>query len=481
MNIKSDLCNSKEEHTMIEEKVECFLKEKKFSLEGKQLLAGVSGGPDSLALLHYLWRQQKKYRFTLAVAHVDHMFRGQESFNEAKFVEAFCKERGIVFRMKRIDVPEYMDKTGKSSQVSSRECRYQFFTEIMEELQLDHLALAHHGDDQIETMLMRLTRGSSGSARAGIPFLRPFQNGYIVRPFLCLSRDEIEQYCAFYQLHPRRDPSNEKDVYLRNRFRKYVVPFLKNENPHVHEHFQRFSEELQEDEEFLQELAQQKLSTVCKVKKENFVMIDIDAFLSIAVPLQRRTIQLILNYLYKKRPESLSASHIDHFFDLIEGSRPSGSLDFPDGLKVIRSYRLCSFRFASMEVEEFYYELTAPGECILPNGDSIILEETDEVPDISGPYIFKLASEMAVAPIIIRTRKPGDRMSVKGMEGKKKIKSIFIDEKIPVEQRKNWPIITNGNQQILWLPGLKKSSLEMDNGKGEKCLLFTYKKAEFEK
>lgn len=467
---------------MVEEKVQSFLKQKKFSLTGKQLLIGVSGGPDSLALLHYLWRQQEKYEFSIVVAHVDHMFRGVESYNEAKFVEAFCEERGIPFRMTRINVPEYMKMSGKSSQVSSRECRYQFFAEVMEELRLNYLVLAHHGDDQIETMLMRLTRGSSGSARAGIPFLRPFQNGYIVRPFLCLDREEIERYCRENQLNPRRDPSNEKDVYLRNRFRKYVVPFLKKENSRVHEHFQRFSEDLQEDEEFLQELALQKMSTVCKEKKEGFVTIDIDVLKEMALSLQRRVVQLILNYLYEKRPESLSAVHIDHFFSLIEGSHPSGSLDFPDGLKVIRSYRLCHFSFGSIQTEDFHVELDSPGTCILPNGDSVILEETDHIPegDESGPYIFKMDFGEVVFPIIIRTREPGDRMSVKGMKGTRKIKSIFIDEKIPLEQRNNWPVVTDGTDQILWLPGLKKSAMEMDNEDRTKALRFIYKRAGYQ-
>ena len=465
---------------MVEDKVESFLKQKKFTLHGKKMLVGVSGGPDSLALLHLLWKQQEKHHFSLAVAHVDHMFRGEESYNEAKFVESFCLARGITFRMTRIDVRAYMKESGKSSQVSSRECRYQFFAQIMEELKFNYLVLAHHGDDQIETILMRITRGSSGSARAGIPFLRPFRNGNIVRPFLCLNRNEIEHYCHVNQLNPRRDPSNEKDLYQRNRLRKYIVPYLKRENPHVHVHFQRFSEETQEDEEFLQELALQKMRTVCKEKGEDFLTVDIDAIQSLAIPLQRRVVQLILDYLYKKRPESLSAIHIEHFFSLIKGEHPSGSLDFPEGLKVTRSYRLCRFCFNSKYVEEkpFYFELIEPGVCRLPNGDCIILEETDEIPNDSDSYQFKMNREDLNFPVIIRTREPGDRMNIKGMKGTRKVKSVFIDGKVPREQRQGWPVVTDGNKEILWLPGLKKSSREMEQKKGKTAFLFTYKKAE---
>ncbi|WP_071396746.1 tRNA lysidine(34) synthetase TilS [Bacillus tuaregi] len=460
---------------MIEEKVDRFLKHKHFTLTGKRLLVGVSGGPDSLALLHLLWKKQKQQDFYLVVAHVDHMFRGMESYNEAKFVEQFCQERHIPFAMKRVNVPEYIERTGKSSQVSSRECRYEFFAEVVREHRLTHIALAHHGDDQIETILMRLTRGSSGTARAGIPFIRRFGDVFIVRPFLVLSRREIEEYCLEHELNPRRDPSNEKDVYLRNRFRNHVVPFLKQENQQVHEHFQRFSEELLQDEELLQELTKEKMNTVWKDKQANRITIDIDAFQAMPIPLQRRGIHLILNYLYEKKPASLSAVHIEQFFSLIKGNNPSGRLDFPYGLKVKRSYRMCHFVFNADSVEEgFCIEANQPGEYFLPNGDSVLLEYT-ACEEILKDSIL-LNKKAVMLPIIIRTRKPGDRMSLKGMEGSKKIKRIFIDEKVPLGERDTWPVITDGQNRVLWLPGLKESREASLVNKDENYLLITYKR-----
>ena len=442
---------------MIEEKVKNFLKLKNFSLKGKRLLVGVSGGPDSLALLYFLWEEQQLHQdFNMVVAHVDHMFRGMESFNEAKFVEHFCADKNIPFRMKRINVPEYIKETGKSSEVAGRECRYQFLAEVMNDCQLTHLALGHHGDDQIETMLMRLTRGSSGSARAGIPFMRPFQKGFIVRPFLCLSRSEIEQYCVEHELDPRHDSSNDEDDYLRNRFRKYVVPFLKKENTHVHEHFQRFSEELQTDEAFLQELALQQMSKVWKEKKQDRITVEIGKFQAIPIPLQRRGIQLILNYLYKKRPASLSAIHIDHIFSLFKSKNPSGKLDLPLGLKVVRSYHECHFQFNTGNQDAFCFEIKEPGEYALPNGDLIIFEYMSEMVATNTNDAIQLNRSDIVLPIIVRTREPGDRMSLKGMQGTKKIKDIFIDQKIPVDERNHWPIITDSNNRVLWLPALKK-------------------------
>jgi tRNA(Ile)-lysidine synthase len=462
---------------MMEEKVATYLKYKNFQLKGTRIAVGVSGGPDSLALLHYLWRKQESFNLYLVVVHVDHMFRGEESYEEAKFVGEFCEARNIPFKMKRIDVPGYIEATGKSSQVAARECRYQFFSEIMEEQKLTHLALAHHGDDQIETMLMRWTRGSSGAARAGIPFERPFAGGSIFRPFLCLDRQDIEAYCKEHQLEPRYDPSNTKEDYLRNRFRKYVVPFLKRENTHVHEHFQRLSEELQADEKLLQELTAQKMNTVLKEQKQDKITLEIAAFQTMAIPLQRRGIQLILNYLYKKRPVSLSAVHIDSVLSLISNSHPSGSLDLPNKLRVIKSYQNCYFTYGQEEYETFEVELFEAGSVILPNGDSIILEEVQNFIPTNSPNTFLVDKEELKLPLTIRTRREGDRMSVKGMVGTKKIKDIFIDSKVPRTKRNNWPIITDSQGNLIWLPGLKKGNLISNTHSEVGYFLLTYKKA----
>lgn len=457
----------------MEAKIDCFLKQKGFTFSGKKVLAGVSGGPDSLALLNYLFNKQQQQDFHLVVAHLDHMFRGEESVQDAKFVEQFCLAKGIPFKMKRVNVPEYIEKTGKSPEVAARECRYQFFAEVMTECELSHLVLGHHGDDQIETVLMRLTRGSTGAARAGIPFMRPFQKGTIIRPLLCLSRNEIEQYCRVYNLQPRHDSSNDKDDYLRNRFRKYVLPFLKKENGNVHEHFRRYSEELQQDEEYLQELTKEKMNTVWRKKSPDKVTIDLDAFEKLPLPLQRRGIQLILTYLYQHKPQALSAVHIDSFFSLIDRENPSGRLDFPSGLKVVRSYRLCHFLFSPNQRSSFHYILEEPGNCKLPNGDYITIERLKTPVDTDSNSIL-LNSRDVPFPVIIRTKEQGDRMSLKGMEGTKKVKSIFIDHKIPISDREGWPVVTDGKNRILWLPRLKKC-YNADTLSNEKSyILMTY-------
>ncbi|WP_071458827.1 tRNA lysidine(34) synthetase TilS [Bacillus massilinigeriensis] len=451
---------------MLEEKVQSFLKKHEFKLNGRSIAVGVSGGPDSLALLHYLWTLRNRLELRLVAVHVDHMFRGEESYQEGLFVRNFCEERDIPFEMERMDVPAHMKATGLSSQQAARELRYRVYRKVMDSHRLQCLALGHHGDDQLETVLMRLTRGSSGKARAGIPFSRNFSGGVLVRPFLCLTKEEIETYCRKNNLDPRRDPSNNKEVYGRNRFRHRVLPFLKNENPKVHEHVQRFSEETLEDEEYLAQLTAEKLNKVVEKQKGKISLL-IPSFLAMPMPLQRRGIKLILNYLYEEKPSSLSASHIDEIFSIICSQKPSGSLDFPKGLKVKRSYHKCHFILSEAKSEclPYRYSLDGPGSIVLPTGEAIEAREIDTFSPQKGAYSMTLDASEIVWPLIIRTRKSGDRMTLHGMCGTKKIKDIFINEKIPLTERDEWPVVTDGNGRILWLPGLKKSSFAAKTGR----------------
>ncbi|WP_059174211.1 tRNA lysidine(34) synthetase TilS [Bacillus sp. FJAT-27445] len=455
---------------MLEEKTEALLKRKSVSLKGASILVGVSGGPDSMALLHYLWEREKAWGLKLAVAHVDHMFRGNESLEDALFVKHFCEELGIQFDMARIDVPKIIALEGKNGQEASREARYEFFRKQMEQHGYKYLALAHHGDDQLETILMRLTRGSSGRGRAGIPFMRPFVKGAIIRPFLTASREDIDDYCKRNGLETRIDPSNQKDIYSRNRFRMAVLPFLKKENPLVHEHFQRFSEELESDEAYLEELAASRMVTVIKSREKGKVVLDILTFLGMPMPLQRRGIQLILNYLYEERLADLAAIHIDQVISLINRPHPSGNLDFPVGLIVTRSYSECIFQFGRPKVKPFRIEMHIPGKVALPSGAVISLEVcTQPEKDTRTECTYLPATEVHF-PLIIRTKRNGDRMTLKGMRGTRKLKDIFIDNKVPVSERENWPVITDSTGRIVWLPGLKKSALDCAGKPGEDYL-----------
>ncbi|NSL52908.1 tRNA lysidine(34) synthetase TilS [Calidifontibacillus erzurumensis] len=446
------------------DKVRQFIEKHQLLKKGSTVVVGVSGGPDSIALLHYLWTFKDKWELSLIAAHVDHMFRGKQSYEDLLFVKDFCEKLQITFEGTSIDVPEYIKIHQLTPQVAARECRYQFYSRVLEKYSAQYLALAHHGDDQVETMLMRMVRGSYGKGLAGIPVKRDFHGAEIIRPFLCLTRDEIEQYIDEFHLSYRVDPSNEKDDYQRNRFRHYVLPFLKSENPNVAERFQTISELLMEDEKLLEEYAAQGIEKAVIEKTEKKVVFLINEFKSLPISLQRRGIQLILKYLYKSIPSNLATIHIDQLLSLLKTKHPSGILHFPKGLIVTKSYHQCTLAIGE-ETEKHYLplELQVPGEVFITDDVSIKAEWVKDIPKtMSGVDYFICTSDHIALPIHIRTRKTGDRMTLKGMVGTKKLKDIFIDEKIPREKRDRWPVVVDGNGEILWLPLLKKSRFFFD-------------------
>lgn len=462
---------------MLEEKVSEFIARHRLVEKGSRILVAVSGGPDSLALLHYLWSIREQYQLTLIAAHVDHMFRGQESYEDLLFVEQCCQSLDIPIEASRMDVPQYMKEAGKSSQVAARECRYSFFKEMMDKHDSDLLALGHHGDDQVETIIMRLMRGSTSEARAGIPVKRNFSQGKIIRPFLVVNKEEINQYCDEKGLKPRQDPSNQKGVYLRNRLRHGVVATLKAENAQVHEHFQRFSEDLRDDEKLLQELTAQRLKTMIDREGTEKIVLSIMPFLRMPNSLQRRGIQLILSYLYCDIPPSLSATHIEQVLLLISKRQPSGVLHFPKGLFVIRSYENCYFQFTPIESESYRYVVENPQIVTLPGKQQIEVQFIHTMPKQSSysKDSFLLAKGDVTWPLVIRNRIAGDRMIPKGMTGTKKLKEIFIEEKIPIMDRENWPVVTDHEGEIVWIPRLKKSKWEASNKNAGPYILLTYR------
>ncbi|TYS13672.1 tRNA lysidine(34) synthetase TilS [Rossellomorea vietnamensis] len=438
-----------------ERKVLDFIRKHNLIQEGDSILAAVSGGPDSLSLLYFLDKYKRLWNAKVAAVCVDHMFRGEESYEEFLFVQDLCGKMGIPFYGERVNVQEILKERNEGLQEGARNIRYSLFAKLVNGEGFTKLAFGHHGDDQVETILMRMTRGSS-MARSGIPVTRDFHGAQIIRPLLCLEKPEILAYCSESGLEPKHDPSNEKRDYTRNRFRHEVLPFLKGENPLVHLKFQQFSEEAAEDEALLQTLAQEKMESILtKVKDE--AIVDIKGFRLMPLPLQRRVIHLILNYLYKDRPSSLSSIHIQDVLAIIMKDSPSLSLDLPGNLKAIRSYNQCIFTFGGRAEEsgDFCYTLNIGESVELPDHRIFILQEAEEPGIQADSVIFQKVS--IALPLRIRTRKPGDRMKVKGLNGTKKVKDIFIDEKIPVILRDNWPLVTDDHGEILWVPNLKKS------------------------
>ncbi|MDT8862663.1 tRNA lysidine(34) synthetase TilS [Alkalihalobacillus sp. MEB130] len=424
------------------------------------IIVAVSGGPDSMALLHYLWIMRDKYEIKVAACHVHHQLRGVEADEDADYVERFCEERGIPFHQKRVNVKAYAAKHNLGTQVAARELRYRFFEELLQQYPNSAVATGHHGDDQVETVLMKMARGSLPLYTYGIPVKRQMGEGAIIRPLLGITKDEIEQYCIEAFIHPRRDSSNNSSTYTRNRFRQEVLPFFKNENPVVHTHMQRKTEWETDDHDLLMKMAHNAQSNIIMKKSERNVTISRNSLLEVAVPLQRRVIHLILNYLYGKNSPLVTSIHIEQVLDMLYQMNPSARLDFPGAITILREYDLCHFRKEDQakKKEEKVQALPVPGTISTTTWiiESYVTEEPDIVEEDNQ---IVLDYDGISQPLVVRNKQPSDRMACRGMKGTKKVGRLFIDRKISLHERSQWPIIVDSSGEILWVPFLHRSKV----------------------
>ncbi|MFC7394746.1 tRNA lysidine(34) synthetase TilS [Scopulibacillus cellulosilyticus] len=441
--------------------VDQFIRRHKLITPHATVVVGVSGGPDSMALLDYLNKAKQSWDIKIVACSIDHMLRGDDSRKDLEYVASFCSQKDILFEGKSVNVPLFKEEHHMSTEAAARHCRYKVFGNVMKKYNASMLALAHHGDDQIETMLMRQVRGSFGAARAGMPVSRPFMGGKVIRPFLIVTKKEIEEYCFKNGIEPRIDKTNESDEYTRNRFRKVILPFLKTENPLVHLRFQHDSEILYDDNNYLDQLAEEKLSDIVTNKRQEQMTISIQHFLRTPIPLQRRIIHLILNYLYHNKhiEPSLQSIHIETLLDWFRSDKPSGMQHLPDRLIAVRSYDQCTFSFSQNDAEQAGYQtaLAIPGVTEVPSG-KVIAKVTDDITAYGkGLNRFICPYHQVIQPLLVRSRQNGDRITPKGMSGTQKIKDIFINAKIDRRLRDEWPVVVDANGYVLWLPLLRHS------------------------
>ncbi|WP_226585893.1 tRNA lysidine(34) synthetase TilS [Halobacillus litoralis] len=420
------------------------------------LLVAVSGGPDSIALLHFLKSLRRQIPLRIIALSVDHGLRGEESKEDLRFVKKTCKQWEVEFLGTSVDVKSYKESTGKGTQEAARDLRYQFFSKMMYVYGGDALVLGHHGDDQAETVLMQMTRSARPEAVHGMPVQRSFADGKIIRPFLCVSKDQIFAYLEKHRIEVRMDPSNNETDYTRNAFRHHVLPFMKEQNPKFHQHMQAWSERVEEERVYINEQAQNVLKEVHFSKDvEKFAHFSIQTFKTFPLALQRTAFHLILNYLYVKQNEDISYIHEEMFMNLLDEEKPNASLDFPQGLKIKRAYDKVTFTFAEDKEADTFHQLFHVGEAVeLPDGSR--LESQWSCSYEEDPYVYVCDENHVKLPLILRTRQKGDRIRVRGMNGSKKVKDIFIDQKIPAHLRDMWPIVTDQTGKILWVVGLKK-------------------------
>ncbi len=459
---------------LFETKVLSFINKGELLPVSSTIVVGVSGGVDSLALLYLLNRYAAEKSWQLVVAHVDHMFRGETSVQDAIFVQKQCEILGVQFAGTRIDLPSLIAETKGNGQHLAREKRYQFYEEVMVAFQAKQLVLGHHLDDQAETMLMHLVRGPAGLHNLGIRARRPFAGGALVRPFLVVSKEEIRDYAGKLGLMPREDESNAKDTYTRNRFRHKILPLLKEENDCFLAHLAQFQERGAEDDDYLQILASEAFLKIKITELNDGVSMDTTEFLLLPKPLQRRVIPLLLNYLVGRKPFHFSNKHIDGIITLLENKKPSATLYITDSCFAVKSFNQMFFLFDKPNQIAYAKEVEIPGVTVLPNRTAIEAVFS-HVQEVGAPMLDQVMVPKAFLPLFVRNKQDGDKIAQLNLHGRKKVKKLFLEDKVAVHDRESWPVVLtkqNGYEEIIWVPGLAVAPLgEADTTPGEQLQL----------
>ena len=455
------------------------------------VILGLSGGPDSVCLFHVLLELKPVMGFDIICAHVNHMLRGNESDDDERFVAALCKEHNIPLEVRKIDVARIASGSGKTIEEVGRRARYLFFDEVAvkhgkDETISSKILFAHNEDDNAETVLFRIIRGTGATGISGIPIKRKSKLGFeIVRPLLCASRREIEKYLEESNIEARIDSSNKNIEYSRNNIRCKIIPFLENASGlDVKQSLVRLAGNAAVDKDYFDEKIEKYISKYLNKEERMYgrLLLDRKILVDVHPAIRFRIIVKIFSML--GLDNDISAAHLSSANALIESGSTGQTIDFPKGYKLEISYQNCVFSKVTFKSEsENIVNKSALVAIILSKksnedfAQEIVFESNkkyefqlfsmtkpdfDKLPNAAKSNALsvyfdldKMCSDLD--EIAIRTRKNGDRIRQKGMIGRKKIQDIMVDEKVPKYLRDEMPLLAS-KKEVLWLPGLRKSS-----------------------
>ena len=429
---------------MIFDKVLSTINKHNLIQKGDKIVLGLSGGPDSVCLLHVLNRLKKDFNIEIYASHLNHQIRGIEAQKDALYVSKLCEDMGIIFFVKSINVPKYCENEGLSLEEGARKLRYEMFYEIKDKIKANKIAIGHNLNDQAETVMMRIMRGTGLKGLKGIDYIR---DNCIIRPILDVERNEIEEYCEAYNLNPRIDKTNLENIYTRNKIRLDLLPYMKdNFNSNVIESIVRMSNSLKSDNDYIEKEAEAKFREVSNIKEKGFVEINLDDFVCLHDAIKVRVLRNSIKHILGDT-NFVDQRHIEDIMSLEDNSKVNKMLTLPRNIFVYRkkdSIILTNEEIVNEEIE-FYYNVPSNGFIKIKELKQII--ET-QVMSIDRYKSMKLDNSSkgfdfnkVKGGIVIRSRRQGDK--IKLAMGSKKVKDLFIDLKIPREERCKIPIITD--------------------------------------
>ncbi len=431
--------------------------------DGDRIIIALSGGPDSITLLHILHTLKNKLNITIYAAHVNHLLRGKDAYKDEELCKKYCDELGILCFVKRVDINQLAKIKNISHELAGREARYEFFDELMKKYNCNKIAIAHNLNDQAETVLMRMMRGAGIEGLVGI---RPVRDNIFIRPLIEITRNEIEKYCEENKLPAAIDKTNFENIYARNKIRLELIPYMENNfNKDIIHTLNRMSNIIREDNDYLEEISDEIFKKYC-YRKDDRVIIYKDAFKehkTIITRVLRKAILQIKGDLY-----NIENSHIIDIIKLYN-QNTGKTIMLPDSLMVDNVYKdihiykeMKNHNTNIYEVitfnDEFYCEKLHTKiitKVLHKNNNDVNLKDSDMI----KYFDFDKVKDN----IILRYRKDGDRFTSLGMKGSKKLKDLFIDLKVPRHERDIIPLICFGNE-IGWIVGYRISEkFKVDN------------------
>ena len=424
---------------------------------GDRVVVAVSGGADSVALLQVLYAWRERMGLTLAVVHVEHGLRGEDSLDDARFVEQLSNQLGLPFYLKRINLKTLLRRRkGESIQAVARERRYEQLQAVVREWGGTKVAVGHTQDDQAETVLLSMLRGAGLAGLSGMPAQR---EPCVIRPLLHVSRSEILQYLDEKGCEFRVDSSNDSPKYVRNRLRREVIPLLKTFNPGVVSVLSRQAAILREEHHYLDEIAKASLESVEVRRTKNRVEWSRPRLLTVPVPIQRRMILLTVGVLWDK-PSPLGFEAVDTLLQHVVHGASGSSCRFA-GLDVVREYDRVTFVKAGLNRRlqaEWSCVWSFPGSIRWPvTGQTIEgkIKDTKAVPTRRNDSVAYLDADRFSHELVVRSWKPGDYFFPYGMGGRrKKLQDFFSDAKVYRTERGKVPIVV-APEGILWVGGYR--------------------------
>ena len=459
---------------ILEKKVLAAILEYGLIEENDHIVVGVSGGPDSMALLYCLLEARKTIPFSIHIAHVNHGVRGEEARSDQLFVERISKELGLPYYTINVNMIEYGKERGITAEEAGRELRYGFFRDILERHGRGKIAVAHNMNDQAETLLMRIMRGTGPDGLKGMDY----KSDDIIRPILGIDRKEIEDYIRQKGIETVLDKTNLQPIYSRNKVRLELIPYIEeNFNPNIVTTLWRMSRIFSLDLNFLEEHTKIKFKNMLKSHDKNSIILHGDKFLVEDRSIQQRIIRNAILELNKSL-QGISEGQIAGAVNLVNNLETGKEFHLSNDIILRINYdEIIIEKSREREKIAYSYDIDVPGSIILENGycleTRIFTKDNDFVMEKTKNVKY-FDYDKVEGNIRIRNRRDGDRFIPFGMKGSKKLKDYFIDEKVPRDLRDRIPLVVD-NENIMWVVGYRISELYKITQDTKRILSISYK------